>query len=91
MAFCFGLKLGAHEKAGFLGAAETIVLFVSYCFWGRVLFKFYSIFCIKSFDDRTRPHTKKLNYLIREYRLRYRQLTVTGQIIVASSTTYYEQ
>ena len=36
-------------------------------------------------------NTKKLNYLIREYRLRYRQLTVTGQIIVASSTTYYEQ
>lgn len=93
VSFCFGLKLGAHEKAGFLGAAETIVLFGSYCFLGRVLFDFYSIFCIKSFDDRTRPQHQgiELNCLIREYRLRYRHLTVTGQIIVASSTTYYEQ
>ena len=60
VAFCFGLKLGAHEKTGFLGAAETIVLFGRYCLLGRVLFKFYFIFCIKSFDDRTRPQHQEI-------------------------------
>jgi len=79
------------KRRGFSVLPKPLFCLVAIVSWGGYCSSAILSFVLSHLLIELGRNTKKLNCLIREYRLRYRQLTVTGQIIVASSTTYYEQ
>ena len=79
------------KRRGFSVLPKPLFCLVDIVSWGGYCSSSILSFVSSHLMIELGRNTKKLNCLIREYRLRYRQLTATGQIIAASSTTYYEQ